>query len=94
MRGNLQSKTVQAENDLRRKYLRVAIQEYEYSFAPEYQKRRMTHSATKEGTVDFESYNAVADVEISPDGAWVKARVWVPNTWLMSKRGTRRVRRT
>jgi hypothetical protein len=85
MRRNLQSKTVQAENDLRKKYLLVAIQEYEYSFAPEYQKRRMTQRATKERTVGIESHNAVSDVEISPDGAWVKARVWVPNTWLISK---------
>jgi len=71
--------------DVRKKYLRLAIEEYEYSFASEYQKRHMTRRAANEGTVDFGSYDEVSDVEVSPDGAWVKARVWIPKDWLNSK---------
>ena len=43
----------------------------------------MTSLATKEGTLDFDN-DAMSDVEIGRDGAWVKARVWVPKEWLDS----------
>jgi hypothetical protein len=85
MNGNVKSKTPEAKNHLRRKYLSVAIREYEYSFAPEYQRRHMTRRAAEEGTVDFESYNALSDVGVTLDGAWVNARVWVPQKWLEPK---------
>jgi hypothetical protein len=68
--------------DMKEIYLRKAIAEYEYSHAPEYEKTRMTSKAVKEGTLDFEYDSPTSDVEISMDGAWVKARVWVPNEWL------------
>jgi len=83
--ARLQTGDVAQGTDPRKEYLRIAIEEYEYSFAPEYQKRHMTRRAANEGTVDFGSYNAVSDVEISPDGAWVKARVWIPKKWLKSE---------
>jgi hypothetical protein len=38
--------------------------------------------AAREGTLDFDSS---ADVELSLDGAWVNARVWVPKAWLEPK---------
>lgn len=70
------------EAELKKRYLSTAIDEYEYSFAPEYEKRRMSRKATTEGTIDFDSDSAV---EISVDGAWVNARVWVPKSWIPSK---------
>jgi hypothetical protein len=69
---------------LKRRYLRKAIAEYEYSFAPEYTKRRMTRKALTKGTVDFDWQDA--EVQVSPDGAWVAARVWVPKEWLQARR--------
>ena len=63
-------------------YLRKAITEYEYSYAPEYERTRMSSKAAKEGTLDFDYHHPAADVEISRDGAWVRARVWVPREWL------------
>jgi hypothetical protein len=72
-------------NRLKRLYLRKAISEYEYSPAPEYEKTCMTTRALKEGTLDFDYGNPESDVEISRDGAWVNARVWVPKEWLKAK---------
>jgi hypothetical protein len=66
---------------LKRQYLQKAIDEYEYSRAPEYQKRAMTARALSEGTVDLD-YEDTDKVEISQDGGWVTARVWVPKSWL------------
>jgi hypothetical protein len=67
--------------ETKRRYLQIAIQEYEYSWASEYDKRAMTPRAISEGTVDFD-YGDTDGVEASPDGAWVRARVWVPKSWL------------
>ena len=67
---------------LKKRYLHKAISEYEYSPAPEYKKSRLSSIAAKEGTLDFDYKNAGSDVEISRDGAWVNARVWVPKEWL------------
>jgi hypothetical protein len=72
------------QSELRKQYLIKAIEEYEYSFAAEYDKTQLTSKAASEGTLDFEYHNAESDVEISPDGAWVNARVWVPKKWLES----------
>jgi hypothetical protein len=69
------------EVETKRHYLQRAIDEYEYSWAPEYDKRAMTPRAVSEGTVDFD-YGETDKVEISTDGAWVNARVWVPKSWL------------
>jgi hypothetical protein len=69
---------LQEEIELKERYLRRAINDYEYSFALEYDKSRMTTRAVKEGTVDFDYHNSKKDVEVSRDGAWVRARVWVP----------------
>jgi hypothetical protein len=70
---------------LKTRYLRKAISEYEYSPASEYEKSRMSALAARDGTVDFDYKNAESDVEISMDGAWVKARVWIPKGWLFAK---------
>ena len=77
---------------LKKRYLRKAISEYEYSPAPEYDKSRMSSKAAKYGTLDFD-WNPESDVEISSDGAWVKARVWVPKEWLNRKPGPRAIRK-
>ena len=71
--------------DLKKRYLQKAIDEYEYSPALEYDKCSMTARAAKEGTVDFDYHNAESDVEISRDGGWVTARVWVPKKWVDSE---------
>jgi hypothetical protein len=73
---------LQEEMELKERYLHKAINEYEYSFASEYDKSRMTTRAVKEGTLDFEYHNSKEDVEICPDGAWIRARVWVPKEWI------------
>jgi hypothetical protein len=73
------------EIELKKNYLRKAISEYEYSPAPEYEKTRMTSRATQEGTIDFDYGDAEADVELAPDGAWVKSRVWIPKEWMDSE---------
>ncbi len=67
---------------LKKRYLRKAIREYEYSPAPEYDKSSMSPMAIERGTLDFDYQNEEADVDIAPDGAWVRARVWVPKEWL------------
>jgi hypothetical protein len=72
---------VSNELEIKRHYFQKAIDEYEYSWAPEYDKRAMTPKAVSEGTVDFD-YGDTDKVEISTDGAWVYARVWVPKSWL------------
>ena len=76
------SNTPQAITRLKKRYLRIAIAEYEYSPAPEYVKRRMSRRAVSQGTVDLDPSDAESDVAISPDGAWVTARVWIPKEWL------------
>ena len=72
------------KTELKKQYLRKAISEYEYSPASEYEKSRMSPKAAEHGTLDFDYKNAESDVEISKDGAWVKARVWVSKEWLPS----------
>ena len=79
---------------LKRRYLRKAISEYEYSPAREYEKSQMSPRAAEQGTVDFDYKNAESDVEISMDGAWVKARVWVPKEWLDTKKASRKERKS
>jgi hypothetical protein len=75
--------TPRKATNLKKRYLRKAITEYEYSFAREYEKRRLTRRAVTQGTVDFDWQDA--EVELCPDGAWVAARVWVPKEWLRVK---------
>ena len=77
-------KLMTAEQQLKKNYLRKAISEYEYSPAPEYEKTRMTVRAMEQGTIDFNYGDAESDVEVAPDGAWVKSRVWVPKEWMES----------
>ena len=72
------------EKELKRTYLRKAIQEYEYSPAPEYDKVRMTPLAATQGTLDFGPNDDDSAVELSLDGAWVNARVWVPKQWIQA----------
>jgi hypothetical protein len=72
----------QIRSSLKRKYLRKAISEYEYSPAPEYDKRTMTRRAARGGTVDLDHSSAATAVEIGIDGAWVNARVWIPKDWI------------
>jgi hypothetical protein len=74
----------QMDAALKTKYLRKAIREYEYSPASEYEKSTMSPMAVEQGTVDFGYQNEESDVDIAPDGAWVRARVWVPKEWLDS----------
>jgi hypothetical protein len=83
------SNTPEAITRLKKRYLRKAIEEYEYSFAPEYAKKRMSRRAVTQGTVDLDPNEPNAHVETSPDGAWVTARVWVPKEWLQRKRQQR-----
>jgi hypothetical protein len=71
---------VSDESEIKRRYLDRAIEEYEYSWASEYEKRAMTPRAVSEGTVDIGG--DIDEVEVSLDGAWVKATVWVPKSWL------------
>jgi hypothetical protein len=73
------------EGNIKERYLKKAITEYEYSFGPEYDRTRMTAKAATEGTLDFDYHSSDSDVEISRDGAWVNARVWVPKEWLDSE---------
>ena|SRR5581483_4189855 len=75
---------------LKQQFLRKAMVEYEYSPAPEYDKKRMSARAFRAGTLDIDYSNSTRDVELSftgsvCDGAWVSARVWVPREWLDSK---------
>lgn len=77
--------TPTAEAALKEKYLRKAIDEYEYSPAPEYDKASMSPRAIMEGTLDFDYDNADKSVELSVDGAWVDARVWVPKGWFQTE---------
>lgn len=76
--------TPSAEAARKQKYLRKAIDEYEYSPAPEYDKPRMSSLAATHGTIDFDYDNADLAVELSIDGAWVNARVWVPKEWVQT----------
>jgi hypothetical protein len=72
------------QSELKKRYLKKAIEEYEYSFAAEYDKTQLSPKAASEGTVDFDYHDPDGDVEISSDGAWVNARVWIPKKWLES----------
>ena len=74
-----------SEAELKKQYLRKAINEYEYSPASEYEKSSMSRQAAERGTLDFDYDDAESDVELNRDGAWVNARVWVPKEWLDSK---------
>ena len=69
------------EHKLKEQYMQRAIEEYEYSWSSEYDKRAATPRAVSEGTVDLDSADADR-VEVASDGAWVPARVWIPKTWL------------
>ena len=84
----------QLKMELKRRYLRKAISEYEYSPAPEYERSRIGSKAAEHGTLDFDYKNSESDVEISSDGAWVKARVWVPKEWLNRKPASRVIGRS
>jgi hypothetical protein len=72
------------QTELKKQYLQQAIEEYEYSAAPEYEKSQMTSRAVQAGTLDFDYHNPERDVDLSSTGAWVNARVWVPKEWLGS----------
>jgi hypothetical protein len=82
----VESRTPEAVRRLKKRYLRRAIAEFEYSFAPEYAKKRMSRMAVTRGTLDFDPNEADSHVEPSVDGAWVTARVWVPKQWLQARR--------
>jgi hypothetical protein len=83
------SNTPEAIARLKKRYLRKAIAEYEYSFAPEYAKKRMSRRAVTQGTIDLDPNEPDAHVDPSPDGAWVTASVWVPKKWLQRERRRR-----
>ena len=72
--------------ELKERYLRKAIEEYEYSPTPEYDKTRMSSRAAESGTLDFDYHDPERDVDLcnAGTGAWVNARVWVPKEWLDS----------
>ena len=78
----MEPRTPETEVDLKERYLRKAIEEYEYSPASEYDKSSMSPTAAAQGTLDFDYHNSSSAVELSIDGAWVSARVWVPKQWL------------
>jgi hypothetical protein len=48
----------------------------------------MSSKALIQGTLDFDYDKAQSAVELSTDGAWVNARVWVPKEWLDDNRPT------
>lgn len=81
---HMKSANLSQQSELKKRYLQKAIEEYEYSFAAEYDKAQLSPRAVSEGTVDFDYDNADADVDISSDGAWVNARVWIPQKWLQN----------
>lgn len=83
----LKSMTPQAQAAMREQYFRKAIDEYEYSPAPEYDKSSVSSKAATQGTLDFDYDDAQSAVELSTSGAWVNARVWVPE-WLDDNRVT------
>jgi hypothetical protein len=70
--------------ELKERYLQKAIDDYEYSPAPEYEKSGMSARAAEFGTLDFDYDDPERDVDLSNNGsgAWVRARVWVPKEWL------------
>jgi hypothetical protein len=70
----MQQRTPAATMRLKQLYRQKAIKKYEYSWAPEYEKRGMTRRAIRKGTVNFDWQDA--EVELAPDGAWVTASVW------------------
>ncbi|MFZ0420768.1 MAG: hypothetical protein WAM04_21885 [Candidatus Sulfotelmatobacter sp.] len=74
------------QTELKKRYLQKAIDEYEYSPAPEYERSRMGSRAAESGTLDLDYHAPERDVDLSNNGsgAWVKARVWVPKEWLDS----------
>lgn len=74
----MKSMTPETQAAMKEQYLRKAIDEYEYSPAPKYDKSSMSSKAVTQGTLDFDYDNAKSAVEISTNGAWVNARVWVP----------------
>ena len=47
---------------LKRRYIELASNEYEYSWAPEYERRAMTKRATTEGTVDIDTTDFVGSI--------------------------------
>jgi len=74
------------QTELKKQYLQKAIDEYEFSPTPEYEKSRMSPRAARAGTLDFDYHDPEEDVDLCNigSGAWVKARVWVPKEWLDS----------
>jgi hypothetical protein len=84
----VKSMTPEAQAAAKEQYFRKAIDEYEYSPAPEYDKSSMGSKALIQGTLDFDYDKAQSAVELSTDGAWVNARVWVPKEWLDDNRPT------
>jgi hypothetical protein len=74
------------QTELKKQYLRKAIDEYEYSPAPHYDKPHMSSRAAQSGTLDFDYHDPERDVDLCNvgSGAWVNARVWVPKEWLDS----------
>ena len=75
-----------AHAELKKQYLRQAIEDYEYSPTPEYDKPHMSSRAVQYGTLDIDYVDPEGDVDLSNNGsgAWVNARVWVPKEWLGS----------
>ncbi len=60
--------TPEAQAALKELHLRKAIEEYEYSLGPEYDKSSMSPRAVAKGTLDFDYHNAQSAVELSVSG--------------------------
>ena len=54
--------------ELKRQYLRQAIEDYEYSSAPEYDKPLMSFRAAHAGTLDLDYNDPERNVDLSNDG--------------------------
>jgi hypothetical protein len=53
---------------LKELHLRKAIEEYEYSLGPEYDKSSVSPKAVAKGTLDFDYHHAQLPVELSVSG--------------------------
>ncbi len=60
--------TPEAQAALKELHLRKAIEEYEYSLGPEYDKSSVSPRAVAKGTLDFDYHNAQSAVELSVSG--------------------------
>ena len=77
------------DGELKRQYLRKAIEEYEYSPASEYDKPQISSRAAECGTLDFDYDDPERDLCNAGTRAWVNTRVGIPKAWLDSTSPTR-----